>query len=248
MSQLCLETVIPNHSSILLVGPPGSGKTELTLDLARKWVMNGEKTLFVTISTAGKEVLDRIEQNNGNGNTELLLRVIDCYVPQSGAAESKLIINTNGIAHLESISLAISTVVDTLGTPVRIIIDGLSSLFLYNAPQTMSKFVQVLSTKTKTEFGSIIFVLVEGMHESLTENTMMSLVDGVVDIQMDDQLRHFIRIRYLKGVKVDPRWYEYTLENGVAAFNEGPSGSSFSGIEVPLDRLTARRRTVGDRR
>lgn len=248
MSELRLDSVIPNHSSILLVGPPGSGKTELTLDLARKWVLQGEKTLFVTISTAGKEILDRIAPDNGAGNAELLLRVIDCYVPQSEAADSKLIINTNGIAHLESISLAISTVVDTLGTPVRIIIDGLSSLFLYNAPQTMSKFVQVLSTKTKIEFGSIVFVLVEGMHESLTVNTMMSLVDGVVDIQMDDQLKHFIRIRYLKGAKVDPRWYEYTLENGNAGFEDNTAGGRFSRMEVPLDRIAARKRNAGDRR
>ncbi len=207
------------RSSILLVGPPGSGKTELALNLSRKWVQRGEKTLFVTIQGSGNDVIARVSPTDVDGNIDSLLRVIDCYVPQSEAIENRLIVNTNGIAHLESISLAISTVVDSLGTPVRIVIDGMSSLFLYNAPQTMSKFVQVLSTKTKLEYGSILFVVVEGMHESLTMNTMMSLVDGVIDIKEDEQLRRYIRIRYMKGSKIDPSWYLYTLENGEVFFS-----------------------------
>lgn len=220
MSKLSLETVIPLRSSTLLIGPPGSGKTELAVNLAREWVRRGEKTLYVTISAPGVDVLNRISPGENNGGADKLLRVIDCYVPQSNATESSMIVNTNGIAHLESISLAISSVVDSLGTPVRIIIDGMSSLFLYNAPQTMSKFVQVLSIKTKLEYGSIMFVIVDGMHESLTMNTMMALVDGVVDIREDEDLAHYVRIRYLKGSKVDPSWYRFMLNEGIADFAE----------------------------
>ncbi len=227
MAELHLETVIPPHSSILLVGPPGSGKTELAISLAKKWITQGERTLFVTISASGEDLIERLQPDAEKEDIESVLRIIDCYVPQSNASDSRIIVNTNGIAHLESISLAISTVVDSLGTPVRIIVDGMSSLFLYNAPQTMSKFVQVLSTKTKLEYGSIMFVIVDGMHESLTMNTMMSLVDGVVDIREDESLRRCVRIRYLKGTKVDPRWFDYLLESGEAVLIEAqdiPSG------------------------
>ncbi len=211
MTELCLETAIPLQSSVLMVGPPGAGKSELAISLARKWVMNGERTLFVSISASGEEVLARIAVGGGKERSKTGFRVIDCYVPQSSSSEDSRIVNTNGIAHLESISLAISTVVDSMGTPVRIIVDGMSSLFLYNAPQTMSKFVQVLSTKSKLEYGSIMFVVVDGMHESLTMNTMMSLVDGVIDVRMDERLDRFVRFRYLKGRKVDSRWYRYSL-------------------------------------
>ena len=222
MSELHLETVLPMHSSVLLVGPPGSGKTELALNLASRWIAGGQKTLFVTISGSGEEVVKRLAGSAPNGSIDSLLRIIDCYVPQSNATENKLIVNTNGIAHLESISLAISTVVDSLGNPVRILVDGMSSLFLYNAPQTMSKFVQVLSTKAKLDYGSIVFVVVEGMHESLTMNTMMSLVDGVVDIREDEELRRYVRIRYMKGRKVEPAWYSYGFDRGEAVFTEIP--------------------------
>ncbi len=222
MSELHLETVLPMHSSVLLVGPPGSGKTELALNLASRWIAGGQKTLFVTISGSGEEVVNRLAGSAPNGSIDSLLRIIDCYVPQSNATENKLIVNTNGIAHLESISLAISTVVDSLGIPVRILVDGMSSLFLYNAPQTMSKFVQVLSTKAKLDYGSIVFVVVEGMHESLTMNTMMSLVDGVVDIREDEELRRYVRIRYMKGRKVEPTWYSYGFDRGEAVLTEIP--------------------------
>jgi KaiC/GvpD/RAD55 family RecA-like ATPase len=212
MSELDLTTLFTARNSILLRGPPGSGKTELVLNLVRSWLKKGEKVLFVTISTSGEEILERfIHAGFERNDLEKKMLIVDCYQTQTMQSRDKLIISINGLSHLESITLAISTAVEALEAPVKVVLDGLSSLFLHNAPQTMAKFVQVLTTRSKNEFGYLLITIVDGMHENVTINTLMSLVDGVVEIEFDDDLLRLLRVRYVKGMRTSPQWYSYNL-------------------------------------
>ena len=214
MPELDLSNLFEARKSILLRGPPGSGKTEIAINLVSQWLRRGEKILFVTVSMSGEEILERLFLAGfKQADLESRLLIVDCYQTQSQSTQSrnKLIISINGLSHLESITLAISTAVEALGAPVRVVLDGLSTLFLHNAPQTMAKFVQVLSIRARNEFGFLLFTVVEGMHESVTTNTLMSLVDGVAEIEFDARLKRFLRIRYIKGARTDHDWYAYTL-------------------------------------
>ena len=214
MPELDLSNLFEARKSILLRGPPGSGKTEIAINLVSQWLRRGEKILFVTVSMSGEEILERLFLAGfKQADLESRLLIVDCYQTQSQSTQSrnKLIISINGLSHLESITLAISTAVEALGAPVRVVLDGLSTLFLHNAPQTMAKFVQVLSIRARNEFGFLLFTVVEGMHESVTTNTLMSLVDGVAEIEFDARLKRFLRIRYIKGARTDHDWYVYTL-------------------------------------
>ncbi|MBX8638133.1 MAG: RAD55 family ATPase [Thermoplasmata archaeon] len=212
MPELDLSNLFEARKSILLRGPPGSGKTEIVINLVSQWLKRGEKVLFVTVSMSGEEILERLFLAGfKQADLESRLLIVDCYQTQSTQSRNKLIISINGLSHLESITLAISTAVEALGAPVRVVLDGLSTLFLHNAPQTMAKFVQVLSTRARNEFGFLLFTVVEGMHESVTMNTLMSLVDGVAEIEFDARLKRFLRIRYIKGAKTHHDWYAYTL-------------------------------------
>ncbi|MBX8635294.1 MAG: RAD55 family ATPase [Thermoplasmata archaeon] len=214
MPELDLSNLFEARKSILLRGPPGSGKTEIAINLVSQWLRRGEKILFVTVSMSGEEILERLFLAGfKQADLESRLLIVDCYQTQSQSTQSrnKLIISINGLSHLESITLAISTAVEALGAPVRVVLDGLSTLFLHNAPQTMAKFVQVLSIRARNEFGFLLFTVVEGMHESVTTNTLMSLADGVAEIEFDARLKRFLRIRYIKGARTDHDWYAYTL-------------------------------------
>lgn len=214
MSSLLFNELIPPGISLLIKGPPGSGKTEFALALSKQWIQGGENVVYVSISNPASDVISKL------GNNEAVrkkLRIVDCYTSQ-GDDESGIVVYTNGIAHLESISLALSTVLDSMDGPSRIIIDGLSLLFLYNAPQTMSKFVQIISTKTKSQGSTTLFLLVEGMHERITVNTLMAIADGLIEIDIDSNMRRLIRFSYLKGRYVDPAWYLYEIVNGVPEF------------------------------
>ncbi len=232
MPELDLVALFEPRKSIMLRGPPGSGKTEIAMNLIGRWLRNGEKVLFVTVSTSGEEILRRFFRTGFNQQEmEGRMLIVDCYQTQATQSRNKLIISINGLSHLESITLAISTAVEALGAPVRVVLDGLSTLFLHNAPQTMAKFVQVLSTRSKDEFGFLLFTVVEGMHENVTMNTLMSLADGVIEIEFDDGLMRFLRVRYIKGIKTGQIWYSYTLSPDTNELKlEGPAKKNTSDL------------------
>jgi len=211
-----LDRMIPVRSSIMVLGEPGSGKTELALNLARRWLEQGERAIYVTTSMSGIELLKRVRGWKLQGRAQDVLRIVDCFDKNSANLEDPTVVYISSYSHLESITLAISTAAEALGTPLRIIVDGLSTLFLSNAPQTMAKFVQVLAMKSKLEYGSIVFTVVRGMHENITLNTMLTLVDGVIDIEMDRQLNRFLRVRYIKGQYTERKWLRYHIDdNGI---------------------------------
>ena len=247
MPELDLAALFEVKKSILLRGPPGSGKTESAMDLAAQWLRKGEKILFVSVSMSGEEILEHIVRAGiRQQDLEGRLLIVDCYQTQTTQSRDKLIISINGLSHLESITLAISTAVDALGSPVRVVMDGLSTLFLHNAPQTMAKFVQVLSTRSKNEFGFLLFTVVDGMHENVTMNTLMSLVDGVVEIEFNEQLLRFLRVRYIKGAKTDQGWFSYSIgSDGNHLRLNGPAQRSVSDAKETNHCTHAERKTGG---
>lgn len=206
---------IPLGSSVLIKGPPGSGKTELALHLVREWLKAGEEVIYVSVSFSSEQLLERVSgASDGNRN----LHIVDCY-SSSGQGREGTVVYTNGMAHLESISLAISTILDGMDSPARIVVDGLSLLYLNNASQTMSKFVQILSSKTKQKGGTIVFLVVDGMHETITISTLMALADGLIEISLDSEMSRYIRLSYLKGHYTDPSWYSYSIADGMPSFS-----------------------------
>ena len=79
MPELDLAALFEVKKSILLRGPPGSGKTEIAMDLAAQWLRKGEKILFVSVSMSGEEILERIVRAGlRQQDLEGRLLIVDC--------------------------------------------------------------------------------------------------------------------------------------------------------------------------
>ena len=73
----------------------------------------------------------------------------------------------------------------------------------------MAKFFQMISSRAKTEYGSILYVLHDGVHEERTVCLLESLVDGVVQMRFDENLEREWRIHHYRGRKSSPRWTRF---------------------------------------
>lgn len=207
-----MEDCFPTNYSILLSGPPGVGKFEYVIAKIREDLEAGDRVVFVSLDLHPNEVRTRarslqLDLEPAEGKSFVF---VDCYSATSserpeGLAGKKTFL-VSSFSNLEGIGMAMGKAAQELGTPVRIYFYTVSTLFLHNSTQAISKFFQIVTSRTKTNLGFILYAVQEGVHEPMTMNLLRSLVDGVVEMRFTDEMDREIRIHHMRGFHVDPAW------------------------------------------
>lgn len=70
----------------------------------------------------------------------------------------------------------------------RFIFDSLSTLFIYNEPNTIYRFLRVIVSKLRMSGGSGFFTIGEGMHSKDIEMTLRHMMDGTIELTSDLKL------------------------------------------------------------
>jgi len=215
------ETLLPEHYSLLVSGPPGVGKFEWFLDLTRTFLEKGERVAFVTLDLHPDEIRKRaaaqgleLEAREGAG-----FLFIDGF--STGASErpeptpsGRKVYTVSSYSNLEGLGMAISKAAADLRPPVRVLFYSVSTLFLHNSAAAIAKFFQIVTNRVKTNIGFISYAMHEGVHDILTANLLRSLVDGVVEIRFTESMEREIRPHHLRGIPVAARWQPFALAGG----------------------------------
>ncbi|MFQ6107608.1 MAG: RAD55 family ATPase [Thermoplasmata archaeon] len=205
----------PPNSTALLLGPPGVGKFEFSIDYVVDTLENRGRVVFVAVDLHPNEICRWISRYGGDVSTNegRNFVFVDCYSPtvedtQNHSGDSATL-RVNSLSNIESIGMCISKAVAGLGKPVRIVFYTLSTLFLYNSPQALAKFFQMISSRAKIEYGSILYVLHEGVHDDRTVCLLESLVDGVIQMRFDENLGREWRVHHFRGKKSQHHWIRF---------------------------------------
>ena len=67
----------------------------------------------------------------------------------------------------------------------RFVFDSLSTLFIYNDPNTIYRFLRVIISKIRLSGGMGFFMIGEGMHDSQIEMTLRYMMDGAIRMDAD---------------------------------------------------------------
>ena len=202
----------PVYYSVLVSGPPGVGKLEYLLGLARDFLAAGERVVFVALDLHPDEVRARaatagLDLGPLEGSS---FAFVDCYSATASErlepASTKKVYAVSSYSNLEGIGMAISRAAHDLKPPVRVLFYTVSTLFLHNSAQAISKFIQIITSRVKTNVGFIGYAMHEGVHEVHTTNLLRSLVDGVVEMRFTEALSREMRFHHMRGLRVDPAW------------------------------------------
>lgn len=182
---------MPSESSILLLGPPKSGKTIFGIHFLFEGLSNNGYGIFIITNNFPEEVVKRFEKI---GKIEKfldkgLLRFVDCYSIHAGVGKKStiFIIRVNGPTALTEISLALSKIFKQIpnGSKARVVCDSLSTLLLYNPPDQIATLVQQLNGKAKSSGAASLYVLEEGMHDKKVVTTLDSLMDVMIHLKRE---------------------------------------------------------------
>lgn len=192
--------MITPNSANLIISPPLAGKLFFIDQQISAFLKKKNPLLYITTDKSPEDIKKRWLKKKfyyGSYEKSNYLKFIDAFSYQTGS----LIDSTNSIRRvsgpvaLNEISVALAEIqreLYQLNPNHLVIFDSLSTLLMYTNPQTVGRFVQVITAKIKQAGGTIIYTLEQGMHDQKTIITIEHLMDQIIQIKQEKN-RHLIK-------------------------------------------------------
>lgn len=221
-----IEGGIPQYTSILLFGPPGSGKTTFCNQFIYQGLKQNEAAIYVLFNALPEEIKESMKKFGWNIEGKIII-FLDAYSWQTGGTlRGKYIISN--LADLNEFNIKISEAIKELQDKnlSRCCVDALSTLFLYTPADLAIKFTSLLIAKLKKAKVTSLIVLEKGVLDSKTVTTLESITDGTIEFGFDpsNPTQKLIRIVRMKDTKPFIRWSKLNItDRGIVvegSFNE----------------------------
>jgi predicted hydrocarbon binding protein/KaiC/GvpD/RAD55 family RecA-like ATPase len=181
---------IPSKSMILLVGPPGSGKTVFCQQSILKNLAVDRPIIYVT-TECGPSEAEKDLRERGLGEIEPgLLNFVDAYNETVGLSVSDRPDTARADCdNLSSIGIAISKLSNRIGRRgVLLVFDSLTSSYLFTGSEVL-RFMKRTLSRFAGEGNSVLVCFDEGSGKEEDLVGMMSLSNGVIKMEVKEGRR-----------------------------------------------------------
>jgi predicted hydrocarbon binding protein/KaiC/GvpD/RAD55 family RecA-like ATPase len=229
---------VPPKSMILLVGPPGSGKSTFCQQVALQSLAMDRPIIFVTTEYGPSEAERALKERGLREVEPGLLNFVNVYHETVGLSVSDRPDTVH--AHCEdlsSIGIAISKLSERIGRKgVLLVFDSLTSPYLFSGSEVL-RFIRMTLSRFAAEGNAVLACIDEGCGKSEDLVAMMSLSNGVVKMETEDGRRVLNVVKHpiveptrieVPGAKVleklwDMRlWHEEVMTMGLRMMKGGP--------------------------
>jgi KaiC/GvpD/RAD55 family RecA-like ATPase len=186
-----LDAQLDPGTSLLVSGPPLTGKRALSLDVLAAGTRAGEAAIVVTTKDGADRVLnDYRDRTDIDGRP---VAVIDCVTRQQGVGEVRdddRVKYTSSPVDMTGIGIKLSETLESFyqGHDVertRVMVHSLSTLLMYSDLQTVFRFLHVFTGRIQSVDGLGLFCIDSTAHDDRTMNTLKQLFDGIVTTEED---------------------------------------------------------------
>jgi len=209
-----IEGEIP-PSNIILIGPPGSGKTIFSENIVCEALIKGSKCLYITFDRPPNEVRrSLLALGVDTAELEMAKRFVlfDGYTWISGRPTETY--NVSNLTNLSELIFRISDAAAVLGEAMTLVMDSISTLLTYNNEGSILKFLQVIMARVKEWQGMGLYVAQYGVHSEGFYNSLRFMVDGVLEMKMYEiggELKRFFRVHTFKMAGHNTRWVPFNI-------------------------------------
>jgi predicted hydrocarbon binding protein/KaiC/GvpD/RAD55 family RecA-like ATPase len=200
---------VPYKNMILLVGPPGSGKSTFCEQAILQNLAIDKPIIYATTEYDPSKAEASLREK-GLGKIEPgLISFVDAYNETVGVSVSERSDTVHADCNdLSSIDIAISKLTERLGRKgILLIFDSLTSPYLFNGSEILRFMKQTLS-KFAAKGNSVLACMDTGCGKEEDLGAMMSIADGIIKMDIKEHSRV---IDVVKHPKVAPTKIETPL-------------------------------------
>jgi KaiC/GvpD/RAD55 family RecA-like ATPase len=190
-----LGSGIPAGTCILLMTPPLIESKLFYMEYIYRGIQANEPGMIVSMDYSPEALKSKAAEYAWDldaGEKNGLLRWVDGYSlnAKKDVESTNAIKRIGGSIALPDLMIGISNIQQEYAAKkpyYRYVFDSLSTLFLYNDPNTVYRFLRVIISKMRMSGGVGFLTLGEGIHNTSVEMTLRYMVDGT--IHLDDHMR-----------------------------------------------------------
>ncbi|MDI3502959.1 MAG: hypothetical protein PWR13_469 [Archaeoglobi archaeon] len=200
-------------SNIIIFGPPECGKDVILRRIILHGLRNGERAIFVTASISSIHESKFYEREKFRDEITFIDPLSSGIFEISGIPENvELVPSLSDITVLNvKIVQAIEKYLrDGKKRKIRIGINSISTLLMYNSPQVVYRFMHSLTERVRSARALGIYILEQGMHSVEIENMFKQLCNGIIELRkgQSSPLMRLIRYPFRTSEEVEVKFEE----------------------------------------
>ena len=175
---IILEGGYQNPGNLMILGPSGIEKSAMGYHFASA-LKEDENAYIICGTSSPQDIINKASQIGIDLNAPSIY-FIDCYSSTLGKEQqsTEKITIVPGPSALNDISLALNEAFKASeGKRMRVVFDTWSTFVIYNAKDSIRKFLSVIEGRLKNANATALFLVDEGVHE----NQLLSLIEHGMD-------------------------------------------------------------------
>jgi KaiC/GvpD/RAD55 family RecA-like ATPase/PKD repeat protein len=207
---------IPDSSSVLVTGGPGSGKSVLCQELAHTFLTQKKPCLYVTYDCFPEEVRDNIRKLHkdlSTHETDKKLLFIDCFSATSKNKDRDYYLGQS--FSLADLGIVLSEATSDLGPSSKVVLDSITPLMTHTEPLKVVEFLQDRGARIKGVNGTFIFTMGKATVEPRLTNRLEEIVDCIIELDESTNKGKTVRrlrVKKMRGKKASDKWVQFEID------------------------------------
>ena len=221
----------PERAVIMIVGPSGSGKSVLMLNMLADSLQLGRRCLYVSNSELPSRIRDQLTKmgvNARDGEHENKLRFIDAYSGEAGTQSSEMHA-VSSPRDLTGLGIQITSCVEELTGTADVFLDSLAPVVESGGPARGLEFVQYYGARTTKSGGTFTYATTAAIGQELLDKLEESS-DCVVQLEKvtgKAKIGGRLLVKKARGLVHEQDWVGFRITSrGRMEFSSLPSAQS----------------------
>lgn len=213
---------LPYAATVMVTGPPASGKTSFLNGLAQQSLKDGRKCLYIAnidFPSRVREHLTGLGIDVKEYEKRGLLCFVDCYSGVAGQ-ESKERHHVDSPNDVTRLGVEISACLEEMGKETDVYYDSLSTVVTALKPDQVVSFIHATGAKVKGFGGRFCFTVGSDVQPGILSR-VDEMVDCVLELRMEEIERETVRMMRVKKVRGrghSTRWVMFDVQKKGVVF------------------------------